>query len=484
MNSEEVVKSNQEQAVASWVGYLNQVRIDRLLDDLKNQKDNLELANAALEEAHKKINDEIIGRNRGGLNGMHGFIAEVAECGVGNARKLIEGKQAVYQWINDNGPVDLIRGFVKIQQKFSQSSGHLSLRAVSEHLESYPDFISNGGKYQIPKDHYDKIMFYLTIPEPEAVKMPTSNGEFSLRQWMEVRDFAISGKVPLKSLEPSLLGYKSVQAGQINNTLEQEKENIQELNKQKRDAAYQKSKPTVSEGAKVVLGSAAVEGATALCFAIAKKRKAGKQFAEFDEKDWWEITGETGIAFSKGGIRGLTLYGLTNFTATPASVANALVTTAFSIAEQAHLLRTGKITEFEFIENSEMLCLDAAVSAFSSYAGQALIPVPVLGAVIGNTLGTVMYKVAKDSLSEREQRLVNEYVNSIREQSNRLSEEYQQLVEISTKNMVIYMELLDQAFSTDIDTALLGSVELAKSMGVPTEELLDSHEKITQYFML
>ncbi|MPM20011.1 hypothetical protein SDC9_66438 [bioreactor metagenome] len=290
--------------------------------------------------------------------------------------------------------------------------------------------------------------------------------------------------MPLKSLEPSLLDYKSVQAGQINNTLEQEKVNINEIDKQRQDAAYRKSKPTVTEGAKVALGSAAVEGATALYFAIAKKRKAGKRFAEFDENDWREITGETGIAFTKGGIRGLTLYGLTNFTATPASVANALVTTAFSIAEQAHLLRMKEITEVEFIENSEMLCLDAAVSAFSSYAGQVLIPVPILGAVIGNTVGTVMYKVAKDSLSEREQMLVNEYVNSIGEQGNRLSEEYQQLVEISTKNMVIYMELLEQAFSADIETALVGSVELAKKMGVPTEELLDSHEKITQYFML
>ena len=45
------------------------------------------------------------GKGRGGQYGMHGFIAEVAECGIGNAREQIEGKALIYEWINDNGGV-------------------------------------------------------------------------------------------------------------------------------------------------------------------------------------------------------------------------------------------------------------------------------------------------------------------------------------------------------------------------------------------
>ena len=77
----------------------------------------------------------------------------------------------------------------------------------------------------------------------------------------------------------------------------------------------------------------------------------------------------------KGGIRGASIYTLTNFTATPAAVASAMVTATFGIAEQAYQLKQGNVDEQRFIENSEMLCLDASVSALSSFAGQVLIPV-------------------------------------------------------------------------------------------------------------
>ena len=64
-----------------------------------------------------------------------------------------------------------------------------------------------------------------------------------------------------------------------------------------------------------------------------------------------------------------------------------MVSAAFGIAEQANKLRRSEIDESEFIENSGLLSLTAAVSALSSYVGQALTAVPVLGAVIGNTIG-------------------------------------------------------------------------------------------------
>lgn len=48
---------------------------------------------------------------------MHGFIAEVAECGI-ESREQILGKAPKYIWINDNGPFDFVRDGIEIQQKF------------------------------------------------------------------------------------------------------------------------------------------------------------------------------------------------------------------------------------------------------------------------------------------------------------------------------------------------------------------------------
>ena len=50
---------------------------------------------------------------------------------------------------------------------------------------------------------------------------------------------------------------------------------------------------------------------------------------------------------------------------------------------------------------------------FSSFAGQVLIPVPVLGAVVGNTVGTMMYQIAKNNLSSKEQKIFEEYAEAV-----------------------------------------------------------------------
>ena len=485
METGKIVKSSQEQAVASWINYLNQIRLDRLMEALSKEQENLENAMGTIKETLETISKDIVnnGMGRGGDKGMHGFIAEVAECGIGNARSQIEGEAPIYEWINDNGPEDLRRGALLIQQKFVNAGNHLSLQAIQKHLEHYPDFVDKGGVYQIPSDHYEKIKELLSISKGQANKMPTSTGEFSLKQWQEVHDFFEKGDVSIDSIEPSVLDYKSVQRNTYESTLDAEKQSLQERNQERRDQAYQDSKPTLEQGLKATALAAVVEGGMTFCIDIVKKRKEGKKFKDFNEDDWKEITGDTGIGFLKGGVRGSSIYLLTNYTATPAAVASAIVTASFGVAEQAHLYRNGTLDETTFLVNSEMLCMDAAVSALSSFAGQVLIPVPVLGAVVGNAVGTMLYQISKDNLSAREQKLIEDYLVEIEDLNEELQDQYKVFLDELTKDMELFMNILDRAFAPDVRIAFSGSVELAKEMGVPADEILDSKEKIVSYFM-
>lgn len=483
MNFGRVAKSNQEQAVASWVNYLNQVRLDRLMEALQQQDQNWDQAVGTLNNTLSTISKEIIERNRGGIKGMHGFIAEVAECGVGNAREQVQGRLPIYEWINDNGPADLLRDGVQIQQKFVASGNHLSLQAITQHFKKYPDFLNQGGKYQIPEDHYERIKWLLSISKEQANKIPTSTGEFSLKQWKEVHDFFDKGSIKLQDIEPSKLKYDQVQMNRINETIQNEKKSLKETDKKIRDDVYDASKPSWEQGAKVAALSAAIEGGTAFVTAVAKKRKAGKRLGEFDSKDWEEVFKESGIGIAKGGVRGISIYALTNYTATPAAVASAICTASFGIAEQAHLLRTGKITQEQFIMNSEILCLDTSVSALSSFIGQALIPVPVLGAVIGNTVGTLMYQIAKNNLTKKEQQLIKEYLKYLYELEIALDKKYKKYTDELNKGLTIYYEMLEKAFSPNYAKALEGSVALAMSFGVPSEELLKSISETDDYFL-
>ena len=74
--AERVVSSTQEQATASWINYLNQMRLDELVAKLQQQDQNLEASLETL-AALKEAVDHVITSDRGGVKGMHGFLAEV-----------------------------------------------------------------------------------------------------------------------------------------------------------------------------------------------------------------------------------------------------------------------------------------------------------------------------------------------------------------------------------------------------------------------
>lgn len=482
MMFEKIFKSSEDQAVAAWINYLNQVRLDRLFQGLQKQDLNFGEALNILNSTLAQVNDVIIERNRGGVKGMHGFIAEVAECGIENARNLVQGKAEACLWINDNGPTDLVRNGIEIQQKFVNAGGNLSLQAIKQHLEKYPDYLNGNRKYQIPSDHYEKIKYLLSISEEQANKMPTKNGEFSLKQWKTVHSFFEEGKVKLEDIEPSKLGYNDVQKNQINKTIETEKNAVKNTDKTIREKLYSESKPTLKEGAKVAAGAAFIEGGYTFVNAIYKKKKTGKAIKEFTKDDWMEIAKESGIGTLKGGARGVTIYALTNYTATPAAVANALFTASFGIANEANKYRNGEISQEEFLWNAEVLCVEVSVSALSSAIGQVVIPIPVLGAVIGNVAGTFLYEIAKDNLNKKEQELIKKYLKELKEYDTYLKKKLRNYIKELDVQMKEFYRLLEQAFSPDYEIAFQGAIKQARYLGVPEEKILISEKKIDAYF--
>ena len=485
MDAEKTVKSTQEQAVAAWAQYLYKVRVERLQALLQQQGENLATAMATLNETMETIFNDIInkGLGRGGKKGMHGFIAEVAECGVTNARHQLEhGGIGPDIWIDDNGVADIERAGVLIQQKFSEAGGHLSLEAIKKHLAHYPDFLDGGNKYQIPKDHYEKIVELLKITKHEADRMPTQTGDFSLQQWEYVHIYFQENNISLDDIEPSKLTFPSVQRSAIEQTINQEKADLQAQNDKKVEQINADHQPTLQEGVKTTAISAALEAGTALVLAINKKRKAGKKLAEFTSDDWSDIAKESGLGAVKGTIRGAGVYILTNTGKSNAAVASAMFTAMFGVAEQIHLFRKDQCDENQLLENAETVCMDAAVSAVASLLGQVAIPVPVLGAIIGNAVGMLLYRAGKDCLSDQDSKLLSKYAEDLQQYQQEHLAEYETLLEQLNSNLHAYMLLLNEAYSPDIDQALEGAIQLAQILNVAEEQIIDSDEKFDTYF--
>ena len=195
-----------------------------------------------------------------------------------------------------------------------------------------------------------------------------------------------------------------------------------------------------------------------------------------------EIAKESGIGTLKGGARGVTIYALTNYTATPAAVANALFTASFGIASEANKYRNGEISQEEFLWNAEVLCVEVSVSALSSAIGQAVIPIPVLGAVIGNVAGTFLYEIAKDNLNKKEQELIKKYLKELKEYDTYLEKKLRNYIKELDVQMKEFYRLLEQAFSPDYEIAFQGAIKQARYLGVPEEKILISEKKIDAYF--
>ncbi len=482
MRIEKLVKTSQEQAVAAWVGLLNQLRVESLIEALNSQDMNLEEALATHADTLEKIH-ACIESNRGGDKGLHGFIAEIAECGMQNAQRQVHGQEANVILLDDNGPVDLLRGFTDVQMKFCEAGGKFSLNAVADHLDKYPWFLDDHSVYVIAKDHFETVQMLYEMPEEAAKKLARENGGPSYGDWKGVQEFFSTSGIEPKDIEPSLFEYSEVQKGAIDETMANEKRKLIAEDAEVKKGIYIDRKPTLQEGAKAAAGGAAMEAATSFALSVKRHLGGGKRIGDLTQDDWMEIAKDSGMGFAKGGIRGGAVYGLNNYTATPASVASALVSASFGVADCAYRFRSGELSEVEFIERSEIACLDASVSAFSSFVGQALIPVPVLGALVGNAVGTTVYELGKDFYSDQETALLERYTEEISDLDDQLEQDYVACIEDLRKGMTAYVGLLGKAFSPDVAVAFEGSIELAASLNVPEGEILHSKNEVDDFFL-
>ena len=281
----------------------------------------------------------------------------------------------------------------------------------------------------------------------------------------------------------SVVNYADVQQCEIDDTIRKEQDKIEETDQKRREEFHEESKPTLQEGLKATAVSAAVEGGMSFCLGVAKKLKSGKKLGEFTEQDWKDVGIDTAQGAGKGAIRGASIYTLTNFTATPAAVASALVTASFGMAAQAQLLHKGEITTEEFVENSEVVCLDVTVSAIASVMGQVLIPVPVLGAVVGNAAGMFMYSIAKDNLSEQEQALVLGYNETMQKLNEQLDTHYKALIELLKLEFAKFKSVIELAFNLNVNIAFSGSITLARYLGCSDEKILKDKVAVDAFFL-
>lgn len=325
----------------------------------------------------------------------HGEIAEHTDVAFHNARNIMKGKSpnATFENVGRTAPEDYLVGGVAVQSKYSNSTSK-SLSDVLDHMEMYRDiaFGRDGSYYVIPKDQYEEIQRVLS---GDAGKLNAKSVRTILNKVKEIE--TQTGRPFSEVVKSGNVDYAEVQQGAIHKTLHKETKNLREEaqgqkskidseSKKEKGQAYENAKPTWKKAAVSAGVSAGISGGFSLAFGIRQKLTEGKRIQDFTTEDWKEIGLDTVKGTVEGGISGLAIYGLTAVMKVPSPLAAAGVSMTMGLIELTHEYCTNKISKEDFVTGCQTVGLNSIVSAVGAFVGDKIIPIPVLGSIIGSAV--------------------------------------------------------------------------------------------------
>lgn len=421
----------------------------------------------------------------------HGEIAEHVEVGIGNAKELIKGlpERFSFDGVGRTAPEDFIMDGFKVQSKFINGENN-TLSAIIEHLEKYEDidFGRDGSLYVIPKDYYETISKVLKGEDVDGLS------EKSIRAIKDKIETIVelSGKDFNDIVKSSISDYRDLQKGSINKTLDNHEKEIVYENKiikkdikakaeEQKQEAIEKAKPGINEALHVAAISAALEGSAQTAILIYRKNK---NIRNYTIDDWKEV----GFTFSKGAgtgaIRGASIYALTNYASMPAPLAASYVSASYGVARLYSSYKKGEITEEEMIEQGEILCFDLTLNLLGSLMGQALIPIPVLGAVIGSISANAFGGIIKEHINNGEKELIRlsrlRYAENIKLLNDKLAQDIQKIAEQTMHLWGLSKMAFD--YETNAFLRFTASQQLALVQGTLEDRILKDEEDIDRYF--
>ncbi len=467
-------KYTQEQAGAAWINYLRVLRIETLIDKLENQDCNIQKALNALNEVKTFIANP--SHILGSMQTKHGEVAEHMQVSFVNAEEYVQGNlpSHTFEGVGRTAMEDYLRDGQMIQSKFYNGIKG-TFKAVCHHLECYPDYISQGGSYDIPHEQYERLMDIYN--RGETARSNLIRSEETLYKTM--KSWEAENGVNIKTVvKPAVVGYDEVQLGVADNTIHREEQKVQKMDDEIRAEAHEAAKPTFQEGIKATAVAAVLEGGMTFAIKVYQKRKSGKKIYDFTQEDWKEVGCDTLIGTGKGAVRGVAVYTMTNYTPVPSPIASAMVTASFGVTAQARKMRKGELTAGEFIDNCEVICLDVAISALSSMLGEIMIPIPILGTIIGNTVGMFMYEISKSYLTTTEQKIIDSYRRDCESYVTNLDNDYCDFVKKLNENFSKFDSIIILAFDGNMNQRFETSIQVARNVGVSENRLLkDSTER-------
>lgn len=444
---------------------------------------------AALSEALKSVDQvrQFVGTPENILGNpatKHGEIAEQVEVGIRNARDLLAQRTATatFDGIGRTDPTDYIVDGEHIQSKFINGARQ-TLDHVLGHMDKYPGYGADGSGYHIPKDHYETIERVL---RGEPVDGLSARAVRSLQAKAAAIEEA-TGRPFHEVVRPGVSEYADVQQGRIHDTLDRHDADLKAENESRRANIHEEHGPSLAGGAAAAAKGAAVGAGVRIAVAVYQKRKDGKRMfhGDYTAEDWKDLGVEGLKGGVQGGIAAGALYALTNYADMAAPFAGAVVSSSLAVGQLAVRYKRGEIEFDEFVALGQVACLEGAVVGLASALGQAVIPIPAVGALVGAVAGRWLVSLARDHLAEQESELRARLDAEFNDFCSRLDAEYQRFVQSMLLEYDRLGRLADAAFDLSRNVALRLdlSVELARGYGVSETEILHNVDEIDAFML-
>jgi len=494
----------QEQAIGGVTSIINQNRVQEMnelmVESFKSQNSLLQEQDLNFSEALKevaKVRDFV--NNPQNILGSdltkHGEVAESLEVHINNAKDVLEGKVkvATFEGVGRTAPEDYLINGIEVQSKFYNGINNTLDKGILEHMGKYENFGRDGSFYHIPKDQYETIE---KIMNGESIEGLTQRSINKIKE--TISEIELKSDQPFTDVVKSgISNYDEVQLGVIHRTIdgheevievkqEEIKSSINDDAERKRESIEADHQPSLDEAFTVVGIGAAIGGLSSVVLNIYQKRKEGKDISSFSSDDWKSV----GVDFSKGavkgGVTGGIIYGITNYSDIGAPIASAMVSASFGIAKLAESYKKGEISQNEYMDQGQLLCLDSGAVALGATAGQVLIPIPVVGALVGTYATKIFMEISAKHLSEKSNEIEKILNQEYNEEMARFDVHYQELIKEIVEEYEHVGGIMKMAFNFDMNNSVLNlnaSIELAKLHGVEEKRILRTDNDFKDYFL-
>lgn len=465
------------QVTATWTALDAAARNEQLTETLQAQDRAFLEAQQKLQAVRNFVEspDHILGNPAT----KHGEIAEQVDVGVRRAVDILHGQSstASFDGIGRLDPVDYRMDGVDIQSKYYDGLRN-TLDGVSSHAAKYQNFASGDGRYHIPRDQHQQMEQLRQTSRADGL---SDESVASIKSKLDTLQQE-TGRPPDEFIQPGEGTYAEVQKENVHDTILDRKNRLAQENDELKQAARIEHGPSLAGLENAAAIGAAAGGGVRLGQAIWVKCREGKNpfRGEFSTQDWKDIGVATVQGGAGGAVAGSALYALTNSTDLAAPFAASFVSSLMGVGDLLRQYHSGQIDGEQFVELSHIIAADAAIVGLSSAAGQVLIPVPILGALVGSLAGKIVAAAIKDGLGEAESELIARLEAYEKRALEKLDEEFRAFLEKLDAYFGSLERLAKVAFDNTVNTALRmeASIQFAEVVGVPEKLILRTTEDL------